>query len=256
MGLHLFGCVCGHIHSKGALMGMAEEHVSVPVPFYVIEHEKGVVLFDCGMPAAMRDPNETYLTALRSAGMDVEIGAGETVTGRLHGLDIDPARVRFVVLSHLHFDHCGGLAELPNAKIVVQAREWAAGADRDLAARHYLRRNYFDLGHERLEIEGEHDLFGDATLTCLPSPGHTPGHQSLRVRGQQGEFILVADACYNREVVQARTFPPGADAAACNRSLDALLALRGPDAVMIWGHDPAQWGARPILPGARIGAGR
>jgi glyoxylase-like metal-dependent hydrolase (beta-lactamase superfamily II) len=108
MGLHLFGCVCGHIHSKGALMGMAEEHVSVPVPFYVIEHEKGVVLFDCGMPAAMRDPNETYLTALRSAGMDVEIGAGETVTGRLHGLDIDPARVRFVVLSHLHFDHCGG----------------------------------------------------------------------------------------------------------------------------------------------------
>ena len=252
--MQLFGCVCGQIHSKGQLMGSPAADVVVPVPFYVIEHPNGVVLFDCGMPAAMLDRDENYLKLLRQAGMDIAFRAEETVTGRLHSLDIDPARVRLVILSHLHFDHAGGLAELPNAKLIVQAREWDAGQNPDLAARHYLPQQYFDLGHDVLPVEGEHDVFGDGVLTCLPSYGHTPGHQSLRVRGPQGEFILVADACYNHGVVETRVFPPGADVDASNESLDALLARRGPDTVMIYGHDPAQWGAKPILPGARVKA--
>ena len=41
------------------------------------------------------------------------------------------------------------------------------------------------------------------------------------------------------------------DHAAMNRSLDALLALREPETVMVWGHDPAQWGDAPVLPSAR-----
>jgi hypothetical protein len=36
-----------------------------------------------------------------------------------------------------------------------------------------------------------------------------------------------------------------------NRSLDRLLALRAPETVMVFGHDPAQWGEKPVLPGAR-----
>jgi glyoxylase-like metal-dependent hydrolase (beta-lactamase superfamily II) len=156
-----------------------------------------------------------------------------------------------VVLSHLHFDHAGGLHQLPNATLVVQKREWAAGFDDEVAARYFLPKRFFDLGHDVRLVEGDHDLFGDGSVTLTPSPGHTPGHQSARVRSEQGDHILVGDACYNCQVVETRNFPPFSDHAAINRSLDRLLALREADTVMIFGHDPDQWGDKALLPSRR-----
>jgi len=251
MTTRLFGCVCGQFHSPAAGMGMAGDRVQVPVPFYVIEHPDGVALFDCGLPASMRDPADAYLQAVRSQDLDVTFGPEDTVESHLQRLDIDPARVRYVVLSHLHFDHSGGLHQVPNATLVVQRREWTAGFDADLSARYFLPKRYFDLGHAVELVDGEHDLFGDGSVVCVPSPGHTPGHQSARVRSDQGDHILVGDACYNCQVVETRDFPAYCDHAAMNRSLDALLALREPETVMIFGHDPEQWGDKALLPSAR-----
>jgi glyoxylase-like metal-dependent hydrolase (beta-lactamase superfamily II) len=251
MTLRLFGCVCGRFHSPGAGMGMDAERVTVPIPFYVIEHPDGVALFDCGLPAAMCDRSESYLKALQTQDLDVSLTPDETLTRHLERLDIDPGRVRYVVVSHLHFDHAGGLRELPNATVVVQRREWEAGFEPEASARYGLRKRYFDLGHRVELVDGERDLFGDGSVTCIPSHGHTPGHQSLRVRSGQGDHLLVGDACYHCGVVESRRFPAYSDAVAMNRSLDALLALREPETVMVFGHDPDQWGARPVLPNAR-----
>lgn len=251
MTLRLFGCVCGQFHSPGAGMGMDGERVTVPIPFYVLEHPDGVALFDAGLPAAMCDRSESYLKALQTQDLDVSLTPEETLTANLQRLDIDPARVRYAALSHLHFDHAGGLRELPNATVVVQRREWEAGFEPELSNRYGLRKRYFDLGHPVILVDGEHDLFGDGSAVLVPSYGHTPGHQSLRVRSDQGDHILVGDACYHCGVVESRQFPEMSDHAAMNRSLDALLAMRGPETVMVWGHDPAQWGEAPVLPGVR-----
>lgn len=251
MTLRLFGCVCGQFHSPGAGMGMEGERVTVPIPFYVLEHPDGVALFDAGLPAAMCDRSESYLKALQTQDLDVSLTPEETLTANLQRLDIDPARVRYAALSHLHFDHAGGLRELPNATVVVQRREWEAGFEPELSNRYGLRKRYFDLGHPVILVDGEHDLFGDGSAVLVPSYGHTPGHQSLRVRSDQGDHILVGDACYHCGVVESRQFPEMSDHAAMNRSLDALLAMRGPETVMVWGHDPAQWGEAPVLPGVR-----
>jgi N-acyl homoserine lactone hydrolase len=230
---------------------MTGGRVAVPVPFYVIEHPDGVALFDCGLPTALADPQDSFRKALQSQDLDVTFEPEETVASHLERLDIDPARVRYVVLSHLHFDHAGGLHQIPNATVVVQRQEWAAGFEADVAARYFLRKRFYDLGHAVETIEGEHDLFGDGSVTCIPSPGHTPGHQSLRVRGDQGDHILGADACYHSQVVETRNFPAFSDHAAMNRSLDGLLARCGAQTVMVFGHDPAQWGLAPVLPSAR-----
>jgi glyoxylase-like metal-dependent hydrolase (beta-lactamase superfamily II) len=133
----------------------------------------------------------------------------------------------------------GGLSELPNATIVVQAREWPAGRDDDPSARYFLPRRFFDLGHSVLQIDGEHDLFGDGSVTIPPSFGHTPGRQSMHVRGDDGDHILVADACYNCETARTRRFPAHSNIPAMNRSLDALIARCGPETLMTYGHDPA-----------------
>lgn len=251
--MRLFGCVCGRFHSSAAEMGMrgGATKVAVPVPFYVLDHPQGVALFDCGLHANAGDPDDRQRLALQEGGQDVTSSPGESVAANLERLDIDPARVRWAVVSHLHFDHVGGLHQLPNATLVVQRREWDAGHDRETARAYYLRRTYFDLGHEVKLVDGEHDLFGDGSAVTIPSFGHTPGHQSLRVRNAQGDHILVGDACYNCETVESRSFPAFSDHAAMNRSLDNLLALRRPETVMVFGHDPGQWGETPVLPALR-----
>lgn len=251
MSLRLFGCLCGQFHSPGAAMGMPGDRVSVPIPFYVLEHPSGVALFDCGLPDAMLDHDDTYRAVLRTQDLDATLTAEETLTRNLERLDIDPAQVTHVALSHLHFDHAGGLRELPNATVVIQRREWEAGFELESARRYALRKRYYDLGHPVTLLDGEHDLFGDGSAVLIPSYGHTPGHQSLRVRNDQGDHILVGDACYHCGVVESRWFPEHADQPAMNRALDALLALREPDTVMVWGHDPTQWGERPVLPTSR-----
>jgi glyoxylase-like metal-dependent hydrolase (beta-lactamase superfamily II) len=249
--MRLFGCVCGQFHSPGAGLGMPQARVTVPVPFYVIEHPDGVTLFDCGLHASVGDAEDPYRQALQSQDLDITFGPEETVAGHLERLDIDPGRVKYVVVSHLHFDHAGGLHQVPNATLVVQKREWEAGADRETASRYFLARRFFDLGHELKPVDGEHDLFGDGAVVCLPSPGHTPGHQSVRVKSAAGDHILVSDACYHGGVVETRQFPEYSDHAAMNASLDRLLALRDPGTVMVFGHDPAQWGGTPVLPSLR-----
>lgn len=251
MAVRLFGCVCGHLDSAAAGMGLAGWRVRAPMPFYVIEHPDGVALFDCGLHAGLADPEDRYRQALAGQDMQVELTADELPDARLQALDIDPARVKYVVLSHLHFDHAGGLHQIPNATVVVQSREWAAGFDDEMAARYFLPKPYFDLGHKVLQVDGEHDLFGDGAVILTPSYGHTPGHQSMRVRSEQGDHILTGDACYFCQVVESRQFPAFADQAAMNRSLDRLLALRDPETVMVFGHDPDQWGDRPVLPTTR-----
>jgi len=131
----------------------------------------------------------------------------------------------------------------------VQRREWDAGHESDqIAANYYDPRNY-DLGHEVLVVDGEHDLFGDGSVVCIPTWGHTPGHQSLRVRGDHGEVVLAADACYLRRTLDELHLPAVLhDREGMLRSLHALRARRDRGAQIFYGHDPEFWATVPQAP--------
>ena len=106
--------------------------------------------------------------------------------------------------SHLHFDHCGGHVEVPNARLLVQRPEWEAGHNARLIEFGVYDPADFDIGHDVELLEGEHDIFGDGTLRVVVTPGHTSGHQSLVV---EGETILVGDACYCRLALDLDALP-------------------------------------------------
>ncbi len=113
-----------------------------------------------------------------------------------------------MINSHLHFDHVGGNQDLPNAKLVVQRLEWEAAANPELIEKNGYNRKDFDLGHKLQLADGEHDLFGDGSVTLIPSYGHTAGHQSLRVRLDSGEVVMTADSCYMRKALEEMVLPP------------------------------------------------
>jgi glyoxylase-like metal-dependent hydrolase (beta-lactamase superfamily II) len=250
MSLRLFAFTCGRLRGDlGRLMEGGEGEVELPVPAYLIEHPKGTVLFDTGMhPDCQHDPAGRL--GARLAGLFAfDYRPGEEIGARLAAIDRDPERIDLVVVSHFHFDHVGGNSLIPNAVVVVQEREWEAGMDPDLAARHGFDRRDFDLGHRLRKISGEHDLFGDGSVLCLPTPGHTPGHQSLRLRLDRGEVVLAADACYFCRTLRERRLPRFAhDREAMRATLDRLERLAAGGARIFFGHDAEFWKGVPQAP--------
>src|SRR5262249_22175343 len=198
---------------------------------------KGRVLFDTGLHPDVQHDAKGRLGFLADV-FPAEFRVGEEVGGRLGTLGVAPDRIDYVILSHLHFDHAGGLATIPNARVVVQRREWEAGHDAERAEALSFAAHDYDHGHDVLRIDGEHDLFGDGRVVCLPTHGHTPGHQSLRVRLDGGEVVLTSDACYLRRTLETLHLPPSPyDGEAMLASLARLRRLRDAGAWMIYGPD-------------------
>jgi glyoxylase-like metal-dependent hydrolase (beta-lactamase superfamily II) len=248
--MRLFALTCGWLTGPmGGFLAGETGRLRVPVPCFLIDHPRGMVLFDSGLhPDAGRDPAGRLGAAARV--FDVEFRAGEDVAARLAALGVDPAAVRHLIVSHLHFDHTGGNASVPNARLAVQRREWEAGHDPDLVRANFYDPKDYDTGHDVLVVDGEHDLFGDGRVVCLPTHGHTPGHQSLRVRLDGGEeVVLAADACYLRRTLEALHLPSVVhDRDAMLASLRRLRALRDAGARIVYGHDPEFWAAVPQAP--------
>ena len=133
--------------------------------------------------------------------------------------------------------------------MLVQRREWDAGMDPDTAVRHGYNPRDIDLGHKLRPIDGEHDVFGDGSVVCLPTHGHTPGHQSLRVRLDSGDVVLAADACYFCRTLRERRLPRYVhDREAMLASLDRMAALEAAGARICFGHDPEFWQSIPQAP--------
>jgi glyoxylase-like metal-dependent hydrolase (beta-lactamase superfamily II) len=247
--MRLFAFTCGWLTgSMGNFLAGETGRLRVPVPCYLIEHPRGRVLFDSGLhPDVAADPAARLGLAARI--FDVEFRPGEDVAGRLAALEVDAGEIRYLVNSHLHFDHTGGNAVLPRAQLVVQRREWHAGHDADLTAANYYDPRDYDTGHDVLTVDGEHDLFGDGRIVCVPTFGHTPGHQSLRVRLDTGDVVLTSDACYLRRTLEALHLPAVVhDAESMRASLLRLRALRDAGARLFFGHDPEFWRDVPQAP--------
>jgi glyoxylase-like metal-dependent hydrolase (beta-lactamase superfamily II) len=238
----LYAFTCGELTiPRGFLIEGAKGKLRVPVPSYLIAHPRGRVLFDSGLHLAIQGDAAAHMGERGMRGTAFHFAAGEEIGARLASLGCAPESIAHVVNSHLHYDHCGGNAQLPNADVLVQRREWEharALPDDDPA----YRRRDFDTGQRVCLVDGELDLFGDGSVVLFPTTGHTPGHQSLRVRAAGGEHVLCGDACYLRESLEQLRLPGVLfDRDAALASLRAFRALAASGARVMFGHDPEFW---------------
>jgi glyoxylase-like metal-dependent hydrolase (beta-lactamase superfamily II) len=172
---------------------------TLPVNVFVIEHPDGVCVFDSGQTARAAAPG--YLPRwhpfLRLARF--ELGPEEEAGSQLARLGIDPADVRWLVLSHLHTDHVGGVDAFRNAEILVTRTEWGLASGLGGRLRGYLPQHWPSgtsasmvdfTGPPIGPFPGSHDVAGDGELMLVPTPGHTRGHMAMIVRGEHGRGYL------------------------------------------------------------------
>jgi len=215
--------------------------ITFPILVFVVEHPVGVVVLDTGLHPQLARTTERLGKCATMFQVHLPADGSGALGPVLRGAGFDPAEVGQVVLTHLHFDHAGGLVDLPNARVVVQRREWADRRNDGLVRIGAYNPADFELGHDRLELEGDHDLFGDGAVVCLLTDGHTAGHQSVRVRTGAGVYVVCGDCCYLRRTLTDKHLPPFGDRARQLASLRRLEEEQSAGATLLFGHDPDQW---------------
>jgi N-acyl homoserine lactone hydrolase len=207
-----------------------EEPFRFPVSAFLIETGEQRILVDTGLnPEAVADPGGYY-------GQPEAMGLFRFEQERSVADQVDLETLTMVILTHLHWDHVGGLPQVPaSVPVVVQRREWEAGHDPEqVQSNFYMPRDY-ELERELLLVDGDHDLLGDGTVELLSTPGHTPGHQSVRV----GEVVIGADVGHFAASFGDHRFPAfAADHEAQARSAQRLYELREGGLTVLPGHDP------------------
>ena len=199
---------------------------------YLIRHANGLLLWDTGVPDAV---------ATMPDGMVVANGAityrrAKTLASQLAELGVKPADVTYVALSHTHGDHVGNIALFGSSTVLIQGAEydWAmAGANKPA----------FAVSEKFERLAGDHDVFGDGSVTILSTPGHTPGHQSLLVRlPKTGSVVLSGDAVHFRDNWEHRRVPSmNTDRAQTLASLQRLQSVLDERRAQLWiNHDKAQ----------------
>jgi N-acyl homoserine lactone hydrolase len=230
--------------------GQGGEMITTPVTWFVITHPRGSVIVDGGNAAEVAEDVKAHwgaITEMSTAFMTPD----QAVVPSLERFGIDPAGIRWIVQSHLHLDHTGAVAAIdrfPNAQVLVTRTEYEWAHDpNSFDAIGYVKADYVKPGIEWVTLEETddgYDLFGDGTLRCWRTPGHTPGHQSFEVRLPSGStFLLAVDAANSLDHLEERALPGFLISAPDTiRSVRKLrrLAWRA-EATVVAGHDPEQW---------------
>ncbi len=234
----------GRIEAELRVITGQQGSVTFPIPGWLIEHPEGLVLFDNGMHKDLQHDIDRLGRTGEVFRPDYQ--PGEEVAARLAQRDIRPSDIELMIFSHLHFDHSGGTGELPDARLVVQRAEWEAGHDAKLIEQGVYDPIDYDHGHDVELVDGAHDVFGDGTIVCLPTPGHTPGHQALRVELDSGPVVLTGDCVYFEQMLDEMLVPRfGHDADTQRASMAELATLRDQGCRLIYGHDHEQFSSFP-----------
>ena len=186
----------------------------------LIETSEGLVLVDTGIGTGdVENPKAIKPPGLRAI-LRPKLEREETALAQIEALGFRADDVRQIVVTHLDFDHAGGLPDFPNAEVHVFAAEHDAMVNPSIRERPRYPNHYFAHGPRftRHEVDGD-DWFGfesvrviggpDAEIALVPVQGHSRGHCAVAV-DSGGWLLHCGDAYFHAdEMADPPSCPPG-----------------------------------------------
>lgn len=218
--------------------------VKLPINYFLIEHKDGLILFDTGLDPTIASDKRYISKAigrfLLSKIFRLDVSDDDRLDRQLAAEGYQASDVRTAVISHLHFDHVGGIKYIPQADLIVSEAEWSI-----LSAPHpeyeWILREHieipqakwqpikFELSNDPLfeGFNGVYDVAGDGSMILLPTPGHTAGSLSMLIRNPGwAPILLVADLAYEGALLEKGIFPGTGDKRALRDSYEKVQALK------------------------------
>ncbi|EFH85763.1 N-acyl homoserine lactonase family protein [Ktedonobacter racemifer] len=191
---------------------MLDTNWAEPLPIYawVIEHPEGIIVVDTGETARATEPGyfpwwHPYFKSVREW-----VRPEEEIGPQLRALGIAPNDVRWVLLTHFHTDHAGGLHHFPRSKILVSQTEYQAALGFRGQRSGYLPQHWPTWFKPTL-IDFAPRPFGPFThsspltqaddVQLVFTPGHTVGHYSVVVQEEDHALFFAADASYTQQLM-------------------------------------------------------
>ncbi len=193
----------------------------------LIESDRGLILVDTGFGTRDIDHPHGRLSEFFLNLNNIQLRREETAVAQVRALGFDPADVRHIVVTHLDFDHAGGLEDFPHATVHVTAREKevadAGQGGAFVGTRRYRPQQWNDVENWRLYpfgggerwfgFDAVRDLHGlSPEILLVPLMGHTWGHAGVAIKEDDGGWLLcAADAYFYRGEIGSETYscPPG-----------------------------------------------
>lgn len=211
---------CTHPERMVVAQG-AWKPVQFPSLCFLIKHpERGFIMYDTGYSKHFFTATNPFPERIYRWVTPVTLPCQQSAREQLHGLGVAPQDINYIVLSHFHGDHVGGLLDFPDSKIIaleepIYKNRWAMTAQGFLPAllpKDYGKRSLSPKKtiHHRILTPyfGEvFDLFGDQSLLGVDLSGHTPGQMGLFLETSSGPVLLIADACWNHRTYQELLLP-------------------------------------------------
>jgi len=223
----------------------------LPILSFLIEHPEGKFIVDTG--DTWRNSVPGYLpwwNPFFTKQVQIKVAPLEEIGTRLAAMDIDPARdVAAVILTHFHHDHTGGLDHFPHNRIIAPRESYEASVGLKGKMMGCLPQRWPiwfkpDLIVPETHADGPfpliHPITKDGRIFMVPTPGHSEGHMSVVVRGEDVTYFLAGDATYSEGNLRAEK----ADGVTNDpeRSIATLRAIKAFAAkeptIILPAHDP------------------
>ena len=220
-------------------------------PCYVVDHAKGQLLWDAGLPSEVAAAEGW---AVRPDGLATTLD--ETLASQMQrmSLGFDMDTLEYVAFSHIHWDHVGASNDVTSGTWLVQQGDYdAAHAEGNMSVPAVQPELLVGIKERPTQVlSGDHDVFGDGTVQLIAADGHTPGHQVLFVDlAETGPVVLSGDLYHFQFSRVNRAVPLfNVDAERTLQSIDkveALVTMTGAD---FWlPHDASLFESQQKAPG-------
>jgi N-acyl homoserine lactone hydrolase len=261
-GMAIYALPTGAMHSKALFAyrgGAPTDDRDFTMTAYLVRHPRGDLLIDSGIGSQV-DAQFAQLPWLMrvTSSYSKEVPAAR----QLADAGIAVSSLAGVLLTHAHWDHVGGMTDLPGVPAWLPETEAAfVHSDLPMASIAHTMPNltlhtYAFANVPYLGYPQSFDIWGDGSIVVVPAPGHTPGSVVIFVTVAEARYAFVGDIVWQTEGIERPAERPWLarhlvdnDDAQVRAQISHLAALhqRFPDMVMVPAHDARPTEAMPRL---------